>query len=110
MSEHRARQLVYARSAGVCERCGQSRATEWHHRRNRSQGGRWTAANGLHLCGGCHRWITEHPDEAAEAGRGWVVWAWQNPVEVPVRHAVYGLVVLDDCGGMTLTLDAELHR
>ena len=106
MSEQRARRLVSGRSGGVCEVCAGARATEWHHRCNRSQGGRWTAANGLHLCSECHRWITEHPDAAAEAGRGWVVRSWQDPLTVPARIGLFGLVLLDDCGCMTLSLDS----
>lgn len=104
MSESRARGLVYARSCGVCERCGFRWASEWHHRKNRSQGGRWTASNGLHLCADCHHWITTNPRDAAEAG-GWVVWSWQDPLTVPALVPVYGWVVFDDCGGLTPALD-----
>ncbi|MCA1191697.1 HNH endonuclease [Saccharopolyspora sp. 6V] len=103
MSERSARALVYARSGGACERCGHNHAAEWHHRKNRSQGGKWTAANGLHVCSTCHHWITEHPAKAAL--RGYVVRSWQSPLEVPVRLAWHGVVLLDDCGHWTPSLD-----
>lgn len=70
-NETRARKVVYARSGGVCERCAQQKAAEWQHRKNRSQGGEWTAENGLHLCSPCHRHVTEHPAEGREYG--WAV-------------------------------------
>lgn len=101
MSEARARRLVAERSGGVCERCGRARAGEWHHRVNRSQGGRWTASNGLHLCGTCHGWVTAHPEAAAAPGCGWALRSWQDPLAVPVRLHLWGLVLLDDCGCFT---------
>lgn len=104
MSEQRARTLVYTRSRQVCECCGFAWGTEWHHRKNRSQGGRWTTSNGLHLCSACHQWITTNPKQAADEG-GWVVWSWQDPLTVPVKVPIWGWVLLDDCGGMTPALD-----
>jgi len=103
MSVIRARALVYARSNGICEVCGCRRATNWHHRRNASQGGRWAASNGLHVCGsgttGCHGWITTHPVLAAE--RGLTVRSTESPADVPVLHAAYGWVYLLDDGTVT---------
>ena len=68
-----AREIVYARSLGICEMCACRRATNWHHRQSR--GRVWTPENGLHLCGsgttGCHGWVTHHPELGREWG--WVV-------------------------------------
>lgn len=69
--ESAARRLVRQRSGGQCEarlpNCA-GRAREWDHRINRSQGGRWSPANGLDLCPACHRWKTEHPALAGAKG------------------------------------------
>ena len=55
----------------ACVRCG-ARATNWHHRLNRSQGGPDDAFNLVPLCGsgttGCHGWVTLHPSEAEAVG------------------------------------------
>lgn len=81
MGEASARKLVYARSGRVCERCSSARATEWQHRKNRSQGGLWEASNGLHLCTSCHRYVTDHPAEST--AKGWTVPSWCTPAAVP---------------------------
>lgn len=85
MNIKQARQLVYARSHGICEKCSSSRATDWHHRQNRSQGGKWTPSNGLHLCTLCHRFITENPDDAYS--HGWSVRGSMNPAHMPAYLA-----------------------
>ena len=97
MNEKKARVIVRERSGGLCEidQCGP--ATDWHHRKNRSQGGRWTPANGLHLAAPCHRRVTEHPLEAC--GNGWSVLSWQDPATVPVR-LWHGTYYLTDTGGL----------
>lgn len=97
-AETTARQLVAFRSTGICEVCGTSWATDWHHRRNRSAGGPWAASNGLHLCRPCHATITTHPAEAVAAG--WTVPSWGDWATTPVR-LWSGTVVLDDVGGST---------
>lgn len=109
MNEKKARQIVRERSGGVCERCFAVPAAEWHHRKNRSQLGRWTPANGLHLCSPCHRWITEHP--RAAYGCGWAVKSVYDPAEVPVLIGeAFGprWVFLDDDGETRTATDAEL--
>jgi hypothetical protein len=79
-----ARDLVYARSERVCERCGLHRGTNWHHRR--AAGRVWTPENGLDLDGsgttGCHGFVTEHPELARLYG--WVVGSGIDPLWVPV--------------------------
>jgi len=73
------------RSAGMCEICGIAPATNWHHRKNRSQGGGNELSNAMHLCGsgttGCHGRVTENPAEAYHFG--WSVRSGQDPAVVP---------------------------
>jgi len=99
-AEQTARRLVRERSGGICEVCGEQRATNFQHRKNRSQGGRWSAANGLDVCGsgttGCHGDIHSSPTKAYAAG--WSVQSWADEAKVPVRTH-YGLVSLDSKGG-----------
>jgi hypothetical protein len=101
--EKTARRLVRERSGDVCEVCGASRATNFQHRVNRSQGGQWSASNGLHVCGsgttGCHGRIHHSPEEAYALG--WSVKGAFDPAETPVRTC-YGWVLLDDEGGRTV--------
>lgn len=102
MNERNARKLVYARSNNVCERCGRRRASEAHHRKNRSQGGQWTPANLLHLCTLCHRDVTISPRIAYE--QGWAVPSYADPIATPVWLAGWGFVLLTDVG--TIELEA----
>lgn len=85
-----ARAAVYERSNGVCELCGASRGSNWHHRKARSQLGLWTPANGLHLCGsgttGCHGWVESHPAFSYE--NGWRLHTIDEPEAVPVWLSV----------------------
>lgn len=71
MNEKMARTIVRERSENLCERCGLY-GTTVHHRKNRSQGGKWNPANCVALCGdgtrGCHGWVTMHPLQAREGG------------------------------------------
>jgi len=92
-----ARRVVYARSGGVCERCDSARAAHWHHRQNRSQGGRWEPTNGLHLCALCHHYVTVNPVESEAAG--WTVPRGLAPATIAVRLALHGLVLLTPDGG-----------
>lgn len=98
--ERRARRVVERRSGGWCETCDAAPATDWHHRKNRSQGGRWTAGNGLHVCRGCHHYITTHPAIARD--HGWSVSATAEPSAARVwlrRHG--GWCLLSDAGDVT---------
>ena len=105
VSERRGREAVYARSDGLCELCGQSRAHSFHHRLKRSHGGGWEASNGLHLCGdgvrGCHGRIEANPAWA----RGLGLWvssgsAVPPPSQIPVM-TWRGMVHLADDGTWT---------
>jgi hypothetical protein len=109
--ERTARPLVRARSNGWCEvrlpGVCLGRATNQHHRKNRSQGGRWDAANLLDLCGsgttGCHGVLTDPQGRRAEyEGNGWIVPGHQEPADVPVlihnANVGHDWVVLDSRG------------
>ena len=73
-----------------------------HHRKNRSAGGLWDAANIVALHGdgvtGCHGFVTVNP-EAAHA-EGWHVQPWEDPAKVPVLWRGTDRVYLDQFGGM----------
>lgn len=87
MNQKTARDFVYARSAGepfgyrVCEirllGVCTGQATDWHHRKNRSQGGLWTPSNGLDLCHACHMTITN--TRAIYFELGWLVSREDDP-------------------------------
>lgn len=67
--------------------CGKHGATNAHHRRNRSQGGKDVLSNLILLCGsgttGCHGWVTENPDWAEI--RGYTIKGTKTvPADVPV--------------------------
>lgn len=84
------RELVLERDDYHCLGCGQDvRGVRWYslqHRRARGQGGKNTADNLVTACGsattGCH-WVMEQRAEEMIA-RGFVVWSWQDPQDVPV--------------------------
>lgn len=106
MREAEARSAVYRRSQGMCERCGNAPAADWHHRKNRSQGGDWSPANGLHLCRPCHGYVTEHP--AASYSAGWLVRGAYEPRTVPATYRGRP-AFLDDDGGVTYMDGGNSH-
>lgn len=112
------RRLMKRRSRAIdgemrCERCGVivhsddgvQAVKSLHHRRKRSQMPKWRlweVSNCVLLCGdgttGCHGWVENHPDAAAE--EGFHVRSWQEPREVPVKLWHLGKkVLLNDEGG-----------
>lgn len=104
VNETTCRRIVRERSEGDCEIripvvC-LGRATNFQHRKNRSQGGAWVPSNGLDVCGsgttGCHGWIHANPAEAY--ARGWSVKSTDDPAVVPSTHWRWGPVLLDDLG------------
>ncbi len=92
------RDELHQRSGSMCELCALARATNWHHRKNRSQGGQHVLSNALHLCGsgttGCHGMVTESPERAYE--RGWSVRSGFDPAEVPVLYGGDWAFLADD--------------
>lgn len=86
---------IESRSGGLCEGCGEAPATEKHHRKYKSRGGKDVLSNALHLCGwgnhsGCHG--RAHSDDPPE---GWSVHSWEEPRLEPVRLHVGRVVLLD---------------
>lgn len=83
-----ARRLVKARSGGFCEihmmGC-YNLATDWHHRKLRSQGGKWEAVNGLHACRFCHEAVTNTRGHRKEyETNGWLVSRESDPASTEV--------------------------
>jgi hypothetical protein len=90
-----------------CARCG---VVIWsggsrHHRKFKSRRGGDEVSNGMLLCGsgttGCHGWAHANPISARMVG--FAVNADEDPRLVAVKHALHGLVWLDDEGGVSST-------
>lgn len=103
----RIRAALRDRADGCCELCHRP-ATNAHHRRNRSQGGRDVLSNLLLVCGsgttGCHGDITHLPKWATEFGytiQGTTSEPWEVPVLLWGRspYTACDMVMLDDEGG-----------
>lgn len=108
-------QLIIDRDQGCCARCGKhvtdlerGRAWSIHHRRPRGRGGTslaWVngAANLIVMCGsgvtGCHGEVESHRAQGRMDGYLIPLNGMQVAEDVPVRHAVHGLVRLTDDGG-----------
>ena len=86
VSEYTARQLTYQRAGGRCELCG-APATDYSHRKARSQQGAWSPSNALHLCHQCHAYCHAHPEEARE--QGWFVPSHTDPATVPAHLSTW---------------------
>ena len=112
--ERDARKLVQRRSlVGDVRMCEMAipgvclgRATNYAHRVNASQGGKWEASTALDSCGsgttGCHGYCHANPANAYE--NGWLVRSWDDPLTRPVlRRGQW--VVLDNAGSWTPSLD-----
>nr|WP_087475296.1 HNH endonuclease signature motif containing protein [Nitrospira cf. moscoviensis SBR1015] len=81
MKEKQCREIVNTRSNRFCEKCGRF-GVEHHHRKNRSSGGKWEPNNIAALCPPCHRWVTEHPNEAEMWGLH--IRPWQDVSKIPM--------------------------
>lgn len=81
-------------------RCARDGESLWggslHHRKLRSQNGADSCDNLVGLCGsgttGCHGWAHHNRDDAAR--EGWIVPSHVDPATVPVKHFVWGWVLL----------------
>jgi hypothetical protein len=95
-AEKRARAVVRERSGGMCEVAVpgvcMGRATNYQHRKNRSQGGEYSPSAALDCCGsgtqGCHGYLHAHP--AVAYRWGWSVRQHHDPAGIPVRLANSG--------------------
>jgi 5-methylcytosine-specific restriction endonuclease McrA len=93
----RVEDLVRARAAGLCERCGRGvMQADMHHRKLRSRGGPDSASNLVHICRRCHNWIHENP--AAATTDGWMVGSHFDAEITRLDHCRYGAVYLADDG------------
>lgn len=97
-NEKLAREIVYERSGLVCEVCGRARATDWSHRKPRSQGGLWCPTNGLHTCHPHHMLFHRHPEKSR--AMGWFVSSSDDPAAAPV-YTRHGRVLLHENGAMS---------
>lgn len=95
MNEAKCRRIVKERSNLICELCPHS-GVQMHHRKNRSQGGRWEPSNILHLCVPCHTWFTEHPLVSWQ--QGWTVRRAESPSDKPVLVRGRWVLLTDDGG------------
>lgn len=105
------RAKVKARDKGCCVVCGVTVDADYsiHHRRNRGPGGSKSPlinlpSNLLLVCGSgttrCHGDLTDNRDRPEALAAGWVVSlnAKHTPASIPVKHAIHGLVRLEDDG------------
>jgi hypothetical protein len=106
------RNALKERSDGMCEVCGINTATNWHHRKNRSQGGGNELSNALHLCGsgttGCHGHITANP--AGSYFKGWSVRSGFNPAATAVFRLGVWAVLGDDGSVTAVTEQPDFYR
>lgn len=92
-TEATTRKAVKERSGEVCELCSMP-AVQMHHRRNRSQLGKWHPANIIHVCVACHHIIGANPSWSSE--HGYTVLSHEDPASK---------AVLLTCGWVCLTDD-----
>jgi transposase-like protein len=97
-TEFTTRLAVRERSNGACERCDAARATDMHHRKNRSQSGKWHPANIVHLCALCHVEITANPKASRESG--FSIRQHEDPADIPLIYRRGPRVRLCDKGSI----------
>ena len=93
------RDLIVARSQGMCEICGFAVPEQIHHRRPRGSGGTRRpetneAANGLAACSACHALVESRRTFALD--RGWLVPPNHAPDHVPVVYQGNWALLTDD--------------
>ena len=106
-------EIVARRSGGVCERCLQAYAVQFHHRCPRGAGGSARRveinmpANLIHLCQPCHTSVESDREWAYLTGL--LVHRGDSPVEVPVTVGLEPFThrfLFDDDGGKTVYEEA----
>lgn len=106
MNEAKCRAIVKERSGDICEICSR-RAQQMHHRRNRSQSGKWTPANILHICVEDHVWIGANV--AAAVRNGWSIQGTQEePWQVSVMYRGCRVNLYDDGSVMPSDWEGEV--
>ncbi|WP_396902778.1 hypothetical protein [Mycolicibacterium sp.] len=75
--------IKQGRSMGRCEYHRSHDATDMHHRRNASQGGKWHPANIFHICRELHHEITTNPEWAVSVGLS--LRAGQDPANTSIK-------------------------
>ena len=108
------RTLIRERAGANCERCGDPHnvgmhGIQVHHRRPRGMGGTRRhgtngAANGLYLCGMCHRVVENNREVSLMLGQ--LVPQHKDPHDVPVLYS--GEWVLLDDDGYTYRIPAPV--
>ncbi len=98
--EREAYKIVTERDQGRCQRCGKPGPVERDHRQGRDAYN--TVPSNLQCLGsafgcGCHKWVTEHPQEAMRDG--FTVPRWARPELWPAFRFGVGWVIYDDHGG-----------
>lgn len=91
---------VEFRSFGLCEICGEARATQKHHRLYRSHGTLDIVQNLLDVCGsgnhsGCHGRAHSDPERYAN---GWAVRSGFDPALKPVLYRGQLMILTADGG------------
>lgn len=101
---HALQLVIDERDAGHCMRCGAlGSAYPRHHRRRRREHDTHThePCNVVTLCRVCHGIVHANPRRALE--EGWIVSAWDSPLEHHVVHYALGPVRLE-CDGTYMML------
>jgi phage terminase large subunit GpA-like protein len=91
------RLTCFRRAGWRCERCGERRPLQAHHRQLLSQGGPDALSNLAALCAECHAWAHAHPWDAQLGG--WIVLSWADPATRAMFLHDGQLAVPDDEGG-----------
>ena len=91
------RHACFKRAGWRCERCGNRRPLQAHHRQLLAQGGPDALSNLASLCAECHSWAHAHPWEAQLGG--WIVQSWADPASRAMFLHDGRLAVPDDEGG-----------
>lgn len=97
-----AREQIYARAGGRCERCGTSldhSGMDAHHRKLRSRRGGDELSNLVALCPKDHRWVHAHPTAAFL--EGWMISSRTLPATIPITLPSGRTVWLDNAGTYT---------
>ena len=97
--------LVIARAACYCERCGGPalESMALHHRKLKSRGGKDTPSNLIWIHHSCHNLATDsiHLAPKAATAKGFMVSSWQDPAQTPMLTPEGLMVLLADDGTIT---------